>query len=442
MKHGSPIPTLGTVMGRGRCVLIGLLLALMLPSAAHATLWLSADATGEKGYIRLGILGDMSMTDVHVGELVDGVYEEIEPLTLDYFGTYEGYGDLGRATVEQAARWRCDRLARTFLAYGTNAMGVREQSDFYVRTPSCENRMRLTVPLHAASHKPVKVVLTDTFQRGAVGGRLCRKPPHVPARCTQLRVPTGASRTTTTFTPPRDGYWRISLRSREQKIERTVAVGVKPRAKDIAALPEILATGDSLMQGLDAVLEDRLTNEATVDTSVHIGTGLTKKLLVDWRTLPGKQVRALHPKATILFLGANDGQTIRNRAGQWVACCGQAWQDEYTLRARRAMKTYIQGGKGLLYWLAIPASKDPRRDELFAAVNHALARAAKGLRNVRVLDMVSLFTPGGIYRDSMPYHGHMVRVRQSDGIHLSGAGANIAANFVIDELEKDGVLAG
>jgi lysophospholipase L1-like esterase len=422
-------------------LMLALVLVLVLPAVAKASIFLSADATGEKGWVRLGILGSMSLTDVHVGELVNGEYEEISPLTLDYFGTYEGYGDLGRATIAHAARWRCDRLERQFLSYGTTPEGVREESDFLVRTPSCENRMRLSVPLRAERDRPVKVVLTDTFQVGAVGGRLCRKPPKGPARCKLFRVPTGATKATTTFVPPREGYWHVSLRSPDQRIERTLAVGVKPRAKDLDALPDILATGDSLMQGLDAVLEDRLTGEATVDTDVHIGTGLTKPLLVDWAKLPARQVKKYHPKATLLFLGVNDGQTIKNAQGTYVACCGQDWIDEYTLRARRAMKTYIQGGKGLIYWLAIPASRDDRRTQLISAVNHAIAAAAKGIKNARILDMVALFTPNGVYRESMMYHGRRVTVRQSDGIHLSNEGAEIAADYVISELEKDGVLA-
>jgi hypothetical protein len=105
------------------------------------------------------------------------------------------------------------------------------------------------------------------------------------------------------------------------------------------------------------------------------------------------------------------------------------------------MKTYVQGGKGYVYWLAIPAARDPRRVEVISAVNHALVAAAEGMKNVRVLNMVDVFTPGGVYRDSMNYKGRVVKVRQNDGIHLTEAGADIAADYVIAELEKDGVLS-
>jgi hypothetical protein len=50
--------------------------------------------------------------------------------------------------------------------------------------------------------------------------------------------------------------------------------------------------------------------------------------------------------------------------------------------------------------------------------------------------MVSLFTPGGVWREYMEDGGQTVRVFQDDGIHLSVAGAKIAARVVIRALEK------
>jgi hypothetical protein len=75
-----------------------------------------------------------------------------------------------------------------------------------------------------------------------------------------------------------------------------------------------------------------------------------------------------------------------------------------------------------------------------AAVNKGLARAARGLDRVRILDMAKLFTPGGVYRDDMRYDGKVIRVRQDDGIHLTIPGARIAATVVLRELHALGVI--
>lgn len=59
---------------------------------------------------------------------------------------------------------------------------------------------------------------------------------------------------------------------------------------------------------------------------------------------------------------------------------------------------------------------------------------------VRVLDMVKVFTPGGVFRHSMVFRGHRVTVRQGDGIHFSTGGASIAATLVIERLRHDHLL--
>ena len=56
---------------------------------------------------------------------------------------------------------------------------------------------------------------------------------------------------------------------------------------------------------------------------------------------------------------------------------------------------------------------------------------------VRVLDMTELFTPGGKYRDAMAVDGRKRIVRDSDGIHLNGTGAGLAAEQVIDAVHGD-----
>ena len=48
-----------------------------------------------------------------------------------------------------------------------------------------------------------------------------------------------------------------------------------------------------------------------------------------------------------------------------------------------------------------------------------------------------VFTPGGVYRSSMPVNGRSTVVRRSDGIHLNAAGSAIAARLVLTRLAQD-----
>jgi hypothetical protein len=226
-------------------------------------------------------------------------------------------------------------------------------------------------------------------------------------------------------------------------VVRPVAVGVEPRPEDLALVPQIVATGDSLMQGLDDLLEDELDPRAHVSGDVHIGTGLTSDIVGDWDDIPGEQIKAFHPDATVVFLGANDSyaMTPPGGGGKPISCCEQPWIDEYARRARKAMRTYTRADPDAqVFWLTVPSARDFRRNVAAAAVNAGIYQAAGGVPRVHVLDMVTLLTPNGEYRETMPYRGREVRVRQGDGIHLSVAGQRIAGEFVIRAMERRGVF--
>jgi hypothetical protein len=105
------------------------------------------------------------------------------------------------------------------------------------------------------------------------------------------------------------------------------------------------------------------------------------------------------------------------------------------------MRTYARGGRGRVYWLLLPAPRGGNFRKVYFAVNAALRRAARGLEDdVRIVDLVEVFTPGWRYRDSMTIGGRTVRVRQSDGVHLNTTGASLAATLVIRAMRRDRIL--
>ncbi|MEA2418903.1 MAG: uncharacterized protein QOE60_1109 [Thermoleophilaceae bacterium] len=178
------------------------------------------------------------------------------------------------------------------------------------------------------------------------------------------------------------------------------------------------------------------TGSATVRSDARVSTGISKPSLLDWREHAREQAETVRPDVTVVFLGANDGFTM---AG--AECCGMPWIVEYARRAREMMRSYARGGRGRVYWLLLPAPRDGFFRETFPAVNTALRQAAAGLEDdVRLIDLDAVFTPGGRYRDSMRIDGKRVRVRQSDGIHLNTAGAELAARLVVGAIRGDRML--
>jgi lysophospholipase L1-like esterase len=205
----------------------------------------------------------------------------------------------------------------------------------------------------------------------------------------------------------------------------------------------LLATGDSMIQVVDDDLRSRLDGRraATVRSDARIGTGVSKLAMLDWIRTARGQASGFKPDVTVVFLGANDGFPMTRPAGGRVTCCAAAWVGEYARRVEAMMRAYLRGGRSLVYWLTLPT---PRRGDfarIYRAVNVAIDRAARRVGDgARVVDLVPVFTPGGLFRRTITFRGRTVSARQDDGVHLSPAGAEIAATLVIERLHADGAL--
>lgn len=216
------------------------------------------------------------------------------------------------------------------------------------------------------------------------------------------------------------------------------ALGARPAPP--RPLRTVLVTGDSLSQPLDAKVARAFSRAATgvsVVRDARIGTGISQSDLLDWGRLSVTQVRKRRPDAVIVFMGANEGFPLKAGARK-VECCGPDWAAAYASRVRRVMSTFRQGGAARVYWLNLPAPRDPARQRISRTVNAAIAVAADPYRaQVRVLDLAALFTPGGRYRDAMNVGGRRRIVREADGIHLNDEGAAVALGPVLAALRAD-----
>jgi hypothetical protein len=192
-----------------------------------------------------------------------------------------------------------------------------------------------------------------------------------------------------------------------------------------------------MIQIVDFKLKDRLRGEGVrVRSDARISTGISKPSMLNWVRHARRQVRAWYPDVTVVFLGANDGFPING-----APCCGERWMRGYASRARRMMATYRRRGKGRVYWLTLPTSRRRSFAKVFFRVNRAVRRARRRFKTrVRILELTRLFTPHGRFRQRMRWRGRTVTVRQGDGVHLSVAGASIAAEVIEAALRRDRVI--
>ncbi|HVF80013.1 MAG TPA: hypothetical protein VNA28_17100 [Solirubrobacteraceae bacterium] len=332
--------------------------------------------------------------------------------------------------MRDAVTWNCDRLVRSFAAVAALPGGRFAIGEYSVRTSSCATRLELVVPRRLTPGALGRVSVVDRWGNGDVKSQLCITPPAGKRACDDIRMRRAVSAATRRFRPRATGRWRVELRYRGHRLRRSVAVG-----KDVAATappPVVLATGDSTMQGIDTFLADELGDGAKVVSDVHPSTAISKPF-GPWATLPRMQTRRERQAATVISLGILDRFSLTTSAGVTHECCGAGWIAEYTRRVRAMMTIYRRGGNTRVLWLTLPIPKGPRA--VADAVNLAVVQAAKAVPGVEVLRMDQFFTPNG-FRETMPYRGQIVDVREADGIHLNITGQVIAARIVAGALRK------
>jgi len=206
-------------------------------------------------------------------------------------------------------------------------------------------------------------------------------------------------------------------------------------------LHRLLVTGDSLSTPLDIEIARKLADQGAgvqVIRDPHLATGISNTGLVDWGQLSNSQAANDDPDAVVVFIGANEGYPMPGPGGGQVSCCGPEWESIFRSRVGQMMDNYLRGGVRRVYWLTVPTQRDPARKPIADAVNQAVGEAAASRgAAVRVIDLVPTFTPGDSYRDSMAIDGKQTIVRESDGIHLNDEGSSLAADLVLEAVDRD-----
>jgi hypothetical protein len=333
----------------------------------------------------------------------------------------------GPTMLKDATTWSCDRLTRRFAGTATLPDASVAVGAYSVHTVSCARRFELHAPRRVKPGAKATVRVVDRWGIGGIRPELCIAGAHDRPHCRTLAFPRAVTVASRRFRATTRGRWRVELRVRRYRVRTSVAVGGVGSARPAPPAP-VLATGDSTMQGIDSFLADELGDAASVHSDVRPGTGISRGGYWMWHA--ASQTQRLRQRVTVMSVGAaTDALTMPTPAGALVACCGEPWVQEYSRRVRITMQTYLRGGRARVIWLTPPEPRYPPRAAITHAVDAAVVRAAEGLAGVTVIRIDLMFSPDG-YRDVIRYRGRDVRVRESDGVHLSVPGTAIAAKAV------------
>ena len=210
-----------------------------------------------------------------------------------------------------------------------------------------------------------------------------------------------------------------------------------------AARSPVLLLGDSMMKMPSLAMERELQRIPGVQAVPFsgIGTGLARLDAFDWIAKMDALCAEHQPKVAVITLGANDRQPMQCGGGGGIVQPGTPeWTAEYRRRIGLAMDHLIAGGCERVIWLLLPPMRDDRVSEFCQQVNELIIAEAASRPKVVAHDYRKLVadrkTGGFTERRIDPKTAAAIRIRESDGIHLSLDGARMLAAALVEEYWK------
>lgn len=217
-----------------------------------------------------------------------------------------------------------------------------------------------------------------------------------------------------------------------------------PRRVPTAEDPlRVAMMGDSIMGQISAGLIRLLAGDprVVVTPRFEVSTGLARPDRLDWPTYLSEQLPAIGAEVVFLSFGGNDDQDMQGPDGAHLPLLTPEWRAEYARRVGLAMDVAAQGDRTVV-WLGLPA-EEPARLNGAKDVMNAIAIEQAALRpRVEYLDVGAVLTPAGAYTDVIVNpDGSTTRVREGDGVHLSVAGGDVLAPWLLGAIATDWHLA-
>jgi hypothetical protein len=224
--------------------------------------------------------------------------------------------------------------------------------------------------------------------------------------------------------PPPAAAATVSDRPVVPKVEPTVFVTV---------------IGDSLAENLAAGLTDAFEDNPEVQVSrrTRTSSGLVRDDFFDWRRT-AREIASGPDRIThaVVMLGSNDRQPLRDASGAVLDPFSEAWRAAYAARVGEVVAAFSEKQIPVV-WVGMPVMENARFAADMLALNE-ISRNAAEKAGATYVDMWEPFLDAqNKYSATGPdVNGDMARLRSSDGIHFTKAGARKAAHFVEIDLKR------
>lgn len=215
--------------------------------------------------------------------------------------------------------------------------------------------------------------------------------------------------------------------------------GVHPLRKPTKANHlRVLVVGDSVGEDLGIGLQRKLARNPLVDvfSAAQQSTGLARLDYFDWPAAVKVDVSRFHPDVVVAMFGANDTQSFIAR-DQLFRFGTPAWSSEYRTRIARLLDlAQVEGAH--IAWVGQPIMGSPTRSHQMSELNKLYRGELVGRDDVLYVPSWGLFTNAeGQYSAYLTNsNGNEQLMRQQDGVHLTIAGDDRIASYVVAQMHE------
>lgn len=200
---------------------------------------------------------------------------------------------------------------------------------------------------------------------------------------------------------------------------------------------KILVIGDSMMRVTAHALELEAAKRTgvVVRSFTSLGSGLARLDVFDWIAKVKELTNDFKPDATIAWFGTNDRQAMKN-GDEVIQPTAEGWNAEYSRRVGEMMDLLAPTEGTHVIWLELPHMRDAKIQSDVDAINKLVLGEAEKRERVeffRTRPILNrkpdVFSPYVVGSKGMP-----LEVRDSDGVHLNRAGADLMAAKLMKQL--------
>jgi uncharacterized protein len=189
--------------------------------------------------------------------------------------------------------------------------------------------------------------------------------------------------------------------------------------------------GQGLREALSAKPEIGIANKARSET------GLVNTNLRDWSKFVTEMTASTERNnLTIMMVGSNDNQPLRDETGSIVEPSSDKWKEIYTKRVDEILAAFL-AKKTPFIWVGAPITKLDKLNSNLIAINKIYRERTQNAGFIYIESWEVFADNDGKYSNIGPdINGVSVKLRSDDSVHFTKAGARKLAFFVEKDLNK------